>query len=149
MPTIQFLALFLTALALVPGGAHLAQLPHKIGLEREAYLLVQQIYAGWAWFGIVQFAALAANLTHVILLKKSGRPMGFALASFLLVAANLVVFFVWTFPVNQATDNWTAAPENWRELRAAWEYSHAANALLMLAALVCALFAVLRRGAAR
>jgi hypothetical protein len=146
---VRFLALVLTAIALVPAGAHLAELPRKIALERDAYLVVQQIYAGWAWFGIVQLAALAANLAHAFLLRRGGRPYGFALAAFLLVSVNLVVFFMWTFPVNQATNNWTAAPENWRELRAVWEYSHAANALLMLGALACAVVAVLTRGLRR
>jgi hypothetical protein len=52
-----------------------------------------------------------------------------------LVGASLVVFFVWTFPTNQATANWTVVPENWQELRRQWEYSHAAGAALNLLAL--------------
>jgi hypothetical protein len=44
---VQFLAVLLTALALVPSGAHLFELPNKIDLARDAYLTVQGIYAGW------------------------------------------------------------------------------------------------------
>jgi hypothetical protein len=47
----------------------------------------------------------------------------------------LAVFFTWTYPANQATGNWTVAPENWRELRRHWEYAHATNALLTFLAL--------------
>jgi hypothetical protein len=46
----------------------------------------------------------------------------------LLIAVNLAIF-VWTFPTNQATNNWTVVPKNWNALRIQWEYSHAANAV--------------------
>jgi hypothetical protein len=49
--------------------------------------------------------------------------------------ATLAIFFTWTWPANQATSNWTAGPENWRELRRQWEYAHAANAVLTFLAL--------------
>ena len=80
---IQFLAIILTALALVPSGAHLAALPNKMAMAQAAYFVAQQIYAGWALFGIVLFGALAANLAHTIVLCRLGRSFGYALASFL------------------------------------------------------------------
>jgi hypothetical protein len=142
---IQFLAIMLTALALVPTGAHLAALPIKMAMTQASYFIAQQIYAGWALFGIVLFGALAANLAHTIVLRRLGRSFSFALASFLLIAATLVIFFVWTLPTNQATSNWTVVPKNWDELRSQWEYSHAANALVTFAALVCVVIAALRQ----
>ncbi|WP_207484976.1 DUF1772 domain-containing protein [Arenibaculum pallidiluteum] len=140
-----FLAVLLTALALVPGGAHLAALPNKIGLDRADYFTAQQIYAGWNLFGIVLFAALAANLALALVLRRHGRPSGWALAGGLLVAANLAVFFAWTFPANRATGNWTHQPADWERLRLQWELSHAGAAILMLAALLCVLLAVLEQ----
>ena len=141
---IQFLAIILTALALVPSGAHLAALPNKMAMAQAAYFVAQQIYNGWALFGIVLFGALVTNLAHTIVLRKLGRSCGYALASLLFIAASLVVFFVWTFPTNQATNNWTVVPQNWNDLRIRWEYSHAANAAVTFAALVCVVVAVLR-----
>jgi hypothetical protein len=52
---VEFLAIILTALALVPSGAHLAALPNKMAMAQTAYFVAQQIYAGWALFGIVLF----------------------------------------------------------------------------------------------
>ena len=143
---IQFLAIMLTALALVPSGAHLAALPNKMAMEQADYFAAQKIYAGWALFVIVLFGALAANLAHTIAVRRLGRSFGYALASFLPIAANLAIaiFFVWTFPTNQATNNWTVVPKNWNELRSQWEYSHAVNAVVTFAALVCVVIAVLR-----
>src|SRR5215472_3022140 len=80
---VQFLAIMLTALALVPSGAHLAALPNKIAMAQTAYFVAQQIYAGWALFGIVPFGALVANLAHAVALRKLGRSFGDARASFL------------------------------------------------------------------
>jgi hypothetical protein len=55
------------------------------------------------------------------------------------------VFWTFTFPANQQTSNWTVLPENWMALRAQWEYSHAASAVLNLIALIALIFSVLVR----
>lgn len=133
---VQFLAIVLIALALVPEGAHLLELPRKIGLPQEQYFTVQAIYLGWALpAGIVLIGALVASLVLTIMLRGRGAPFWLTLAAFLLVSATLVIFFIWTNPANQATNNWTAVPENWRALRTQWEYSHAVNAVLTFIAL--------------
>jgi hypothetical protein len=134
----QFLALVFTALALVPAGAHLFELPNKIGLAEDAYFVVQGIYRGWALFGIAVFGALGANLAAAVLVRRQRAPFRLAFLAFLLVAATLVIFFTWTYPANQATSNWTVVPENWQELRLQWEYAHATNAVLTFLAL-CAI----------
>jgi hypothetical protein len=134
------LAILLTALALVPAGAHLAELPAKLALGREEYLLVQGLYRGWAWFGAVIIAALVAHLALAITL---GRRGGRALVAAGLLGLGLAVFFVWIFPLNQATAQWTRLPESgWEALRETWEYAHAANAVLTFGALCLAVLSL-------
>lgn len=130
----QFLAIVFTALALVPGGAHLMSLPAKIAMPAEPYFVAQQVYRGWAWAGAVIFLAIFANFAAGLF--ASGTRRRLFLAAGVTVATTLGVFFLWTFPANQATGNWTSVPENWETLRAQWEYSHAANAALTFAALL-------------
>jgi hypothetical protein len=132
---VQFLAVVLTALALVPAGAHLFELPNKIGLPQEQYFTVQGIYRGWALFGFALFGSLAANLTLAIMHRHQRGPFWLAIAGFVIMAGVLAIFFTWTYPANRATTNWTVAPADWQELRVRWEYSHAANAVLTFAAL--------------
>jgi membrane protease YdiL (CAAX protease family) len=125
-------AIALTALILIPSGAHLFELPGKIGLDRDAYFTVQQIYAGWSLFGAPIFAAILVN----IVLYFAERRHHAATAHWALIAASLIVislgvFFTWIFPANQATENWTMQPDNWEALRSNWEYGHAANAILV------------------
>jgi Domain of unknown function (DUF1772) len=135
LQAVQLLAIVLTALALVPGGAHLFALPNKIGLVQEQYFIVQSIYRGWSSFGFVLIPAVVANLVLAFMLRGRGARFLFALLAGLCIAATLVVFFIWTYPANQATSNWTTVPENWEQLRRQWEYAHAANALMTFVAL--------------
>jgi hypothetical protein len=131
----HFAAVMLTALALAPGLAHLFALPNKISLAQEPYFVVQGIYRGWALLGIVLFAALFANAILTYLLGRAGEPTVLPLIATFCLAFNIAIFFIWTFPANQATDNWTTVPENWMALRTQWEYSHAVNAGLTFVAL--------------
>jgi hypothetical protein len=135
---LQFFAIVLTVVALVPVGAHFFELPNKIGLPQEQYFTVQSIYRGWALFGMVIFPAIAANLALAVRLFRRGEQFSPALAAGLLLAATMAVFFTWTYPANQATNNWTFVAPDWEKLRAQWEYSHAANAVLTFIALCCA-----------
>jgi hypothetical protein len=140
---VQFLAVVFTALAFVPAGAHLFELPNKIDLPRDAYLMVQGIYAGWAWFGIIDLAALILNVGLAIKLRRQRLAFSFAVAAALCFAVFFAIFFTWTFPANQATANWTILPDDWSGLRREWEYSHAVNAVVMLIALCSVTLAVI------
>ena len=141
----RFSSLFFVALAFAPATAHLLELANKIGLPREEYLVVQQIYRGWALLGIVVFGALFSTLALAVLTRHRRREFVPALVAFLCVVATQVVFWTFTFPANQATGQWTMLPGNWEALRVQWEYSHAASALMNLAALVAVIAAVLRK----
>jgi hypothetical protein len=140
---VRFSSLLLAALALAPALAHLLELPNKIGLAREEYLTVQQIYSGWALLGIVAVAALLSTLALAVMTR--GRPREFrpALVAFLCIVGTQAVFWTFTYPANQATNNWTVLPDNWMSLRTQWEYSHAASAVLNLVALLAVIRSVL------
>jgi hypothetical protein len=142
LQTVRFLAVILTALALVPAGAHLFELANKIGLSQEQYFIVQGIYRGWALFGFVLVGAIGANLVHAILIRDEPYAFWLALLAFLLMVGSLAIYFIWTYPANQATSNWTVAPANWVSLRKQWEFSHAANGVTTFVAL-CAVTASL------
>jgi MFS family permease len=144
-----FFSLIFVAIIFVPAGAHLAELLNKINLPKEQYFVVQGIYAGWALFGAPVFAALLSLLVLVISLRRERRPMVWALIAFLCVVATQVVFWVWTYPMNVATNNWTTVPENWEALRRQWEYAHAANAVLTFFAVVALSLSVLSWGTQR
>lgn len=142
--TVRFLALFLTAIALGSGMAHLLEMPNKILLTRADYLTVQQIYRGWALLAFVAYAAIGFTLLLAIQARRDRRAFALTLAALLLLIASQGVFWTFTFPVNQSTNNWTNLPDDWEPLRSRWEYSHAAGALLTMAALAVLIAAVVR-----
>ena len=147
--TIYFIALLFAALAVVPTGAHLAELLNKMKLGAAEYQTVQQIYRGWALFAVVVFGALASTLVLTISLRRHPPAFRPALVAFLCIVGTQLVFWTFTFPVNQATANWTVLPSNWSELRVQWEYSHAASAGLNFVAVITLILSVLRYASVR
>lgn len=137
-------AFLFCALALGPAMAHLLELPNKIGLSAEDYFTVQGIYRGWALLGIVVFGALASTLALAIVLRRAGKPSGWAVAAFLCIVATQIVFWSVVYPTNQATRNWTITPDDWLDLRMRWEFGHAASAVFNLMALMALVLSVLR-----
>jgi hypothetical protein len=143
-----FVALLASALLLGPTLAHLFELPNKIGLPRDEYFIVQKAYRGWSqlgWLLLIQVAALAAT---AYLARAELRVLTLILLALVAVLAAQAVFWLFTYPANVATVNWTLHPENWEMLRRQWEYSHAAGAILQLAGFCLLIIAVLGRAPA-
>jgi len=135
---VQFLAVVLTALALVPLGAHLASLPNKIDLAAEQYFIVQTSYRGWFLFAFAQIPSVIVAFVLAAMVRADPWPFRLALVGALCMAMTLAIYFTWVNPANLATDQWTTIPANWEALRRHWEYGHAASAVLNVLAL-CAL----------
>jgi hypothetical protein len=103
----------------VPSGAHLLALPDKLALA--SFVVAAQVVLRWR-----DRAAFCA-----------------ALASPACLVAAHALFWMFTFPANQATLSLTAKPSDFERVRARWEWSHGAGALLNVAALAALLWAVL------
>ena len=139
-----FASLLLAALALVPAGAHLLELPNKIDLNASEYLTVQQVYRGWAFAGAFVFGALAGTALLAFQLRWQRRLLIPVLIALGCLVATQVVFWTLNFPANQQTQNWVTLPANWEELRQRWEWGHAASAAFNLCALIALLVATMR-----
>jgi len=133
LKAVVFAAIMLVTLTLVPVGAHFFELPHKIGMTQEHYFTVQEIYRGWALFGIPMVGAVPVTMVLAFMLRAQAVPFRLAVITVLCLLGALTIFFVRIYPANQATQNWTVVPADWMEWREQWEYSHAANAILIFA----------------
>lgn len=131
-----FLSILFTAIAMSAGFAHLFVLPNKIHLSREEYLTVQQIYRGWALLGIAEMCALLSTLILTVLVREQPWIFYLSFIAIVCIAMSLLIFFLFIYPANQATSNWTNLPQNWQLLRQQWEYSHAVSAGLYFIAFV-------------
>jgi hypothetical protein len=142
---VRVLAVQFTAVAFAAGFAHLIALPNKLPMSREDYFTAQQVYRGWALLGVPIFAALGLTVALAVAERKDRRRFRLTAAAAGCIVLALVVFFAFTFPANQQTQNWTVAPAGWERLRAEWEYSHAAGAVLYFAALTALVLSLLTR----
>jgi len=90
-----------------------------------------------ATWELMAVALISALIASALLARRLRHRTGYGPAALAVVclALGLILFFTFTFPANRATTNWTVEPANWDSLRTEWEYSHAAAALLYLAAL--------------
>jgi hypothetical protein len=141
---IAFVSVLLTAFVMAAAIAHLLELPAKMQLNGSDYLTVQQIYRSWALLGIVIYAALSATLVLAALVRTQ-RAQRLVVAAILCIVAAQIVFWAFTYPVNQVTNNWTLLPEDWQQLRVRWEFSHAAGAVLQFSALAALVASLLVR----
>jgi hypothetical protein len=134
--SVRLLAVVSVALCLIPAGAHFFELANKMSLSPAEYMTVQKIYAGWSFFGVAIVAAILFTLTHTLMVRADRTAFLLSLTAVLCLAATQAIFWMFTYPMNVASNNWTITPQNFEAARRQWEYSHAANAVLTFVALV-------------
>jgi len=125
---LSFLALVLTAIALIPAGAHVFEMAAKMKLGRDAYFVAQGLYRGWTYFGIASAGGLLAALANAAL-PGDRRDKLLSLFAAIMIAASLAIFFAYVYPANRITQNWTAIPANWKNWRYQWEWGHVVSAV--------------------
>jgi hypothetical protein len=141
-----FIALLATALALGGALSHALELPNKINMSRQDYFIAQRAYDGWNRLAYLLAVELAGVLAVIWQYRAEPRVLWPALAALVCFLAAQALFWIWTFPANQATSNWTTQPVDWERLRREWEYSHLVGALFQTLSMTALITAVLRRG---
>ena len=140
---LRILSVLFTALAMIFSGAHLFELPHKIGLSAGDYLTVQQIYRGWQFAGVVVVGQIVSIAALAYAVRRNRRVWIPTLIALACAIGTQILFWTFNFPANQATDNWATLPAGWEAMRRQWEFAHAASAILNFVAFVALLEALL------
>ena len=134
--SVRILTIISIALYLIPTGAHLFERANKLALTPPQYMIAQRIYRGWALFGIVIAAALLLTLLHAIICRSRRAAFRLSLVAVVCLAATQVVFWLFTYPMNVVSGNWTVSPAHFDAARRQWENSHSASAVLTFVALL-------------
>src|SRR5262245_66115147 len=71
LKSLRLFTIVMVALCLVPAGAHFFELTNKMSLSPVAYMTVQKIYAGWAFFGIPIIIALLLTSIHTFTIDRN------------------------------------------------------------------------------
>lgn len=141
-----FVALLATALAMGAALAHALELPNKIELSADNYLIVQTAYRGWSLLAFLLVIEVAAMLWLAVRYRTVPRVFWPTVVALACVAAAQAIFWIWTYPANQVTENWTVLADNFETVRAQWEYSHLAGAVCQVLAMAAIAIAVVGRG---
>lgn len=145
LPFLDVLLILCLGLVLIPAGAHLFELPAKMAMAPEAYMATQSIYAGWALFGIPIYLSLLVLAVEAYAAGPNRMARFLFLLALALILLTQVIFWLYTFPMNALTRNWTQVPPDINAARRQWEYSHAGNALLTFAAYLAGMLGLLVR----
>ena len=133
---VRVLAIVSVALYLVPTGAHLFELAGKMALSPADYMLVQGLYRDEGAVRRRDIRRIAADPAARDPAPRERIVLILSLAAFVCLVATQVIFWVFTYPMNVASGNWTVTPEHFETARRQWEYSHAASAVLTFLALI-------------
>ena len=115
---VQFAAVALTALALMPAGAHVFELSGKLALSPADYVMVQSVHHAWVLFASTMLLASAAIGLHSFLVSRNAASFGWSMVALVLVGAAQIVFWAIAYPVNAATEGWSVLPVDFELLRA-------------------------------
>ena len=83
------------------------------------------------------------TLIHTFMVRNNHTVFKLSLSAALCLTATQVIFWMFTYPINVASNNWTVTSEAFEAARLQWEYSHAVNALLTFVAFVAITLSVL------
>jgi hypothetical protein len=144
---LRLASLLALVLALLAPAGHVLEIPGKLRLPAEHWLVVQQtLYPGYAVAGAITLLGTPLLLAAF---ARSVRGTAEARAAWIgagLILLGLLAWWLVVAPVN----GWIAAatpatlPPGWTAWRARWEAGHALTALLVATALVLLLRAALR-----
>ena len=140
-----FAALMATAVALGGALAHAFELPNKIGLPGDEYFVIQKIYRGWSQLGYVLLIEFVSMIAVAVLYRQEPYVRRLVVLAIICLVCAQILFWLYTYPANAATNNWTVMPDHWEVLRRQWEYSHFAGAFFQLTAMALLIAAALGR----
>src|SRR5947209_4090504 len=95
----QVVTVFLAAIAMSLAVAHALELPGKLRLSKENYIVTQTIYyPGFTIGGVSEGMSIVAALMLMLLTPTSDRAFGWTLAGFLCLVAMHAAYWVITHP---------------------------------------------------
>jgi hypothetical protein len=139
---VQFISLFLMALATGVVFSHLLEKNTKATLSAPVFLKIQQVLISnfGVVMGLIEGGAFLATLIVVFLVA-----LFFTLVGLVCIAAMILVWAAFINPINQTVNTWTeqSLPPNWMHSRDRWASLHALRTVLAVIGLSALILAVL------
>jgi hypothetical protein len=144
---LRFAALLALVFALLAPAAHVLEIPGKLRLEPEQWLMVQQtLYAAFPVAGALGYVGAPLVVGAFAWAARDNREAHAAWVAVVLVVLALLSWVLIVAPVNTriAAATPETLPDDWTTWRLRWEAGHALATLLIASGLVVLLRAALR-----
>lgn len=141
----QLLAVILMGVQLGVSYAHFMQMPGKLSLPLDCYILVQNLVISYKIkLAFIEIPSLVCAALATILIRRQRKSFWFTLVGLVCMILMWLVWALFIQPINQQVDTWTpvTAPTNWTDLRYQWHFYHLVRlgiALLGMVALTSSL----------
>ncbi len=123
----QFLAVVLMGVQLGVSYAHFMQMPGKLVLPLDCYILVQnQVISYRVKLAFIEIPSIISATAATILIRNHRRAFWLTLIGSICMVSMWVIWAVWVQPINHQIDSWTTttAPSNWADIRYQWHFYH-------------------------
>ncbi len=124
---VQFLAVVLMGVQLGVSYAHFMQMPGKLSLPLDCYILVQnQVISYRVKLAFIEIPSLVSTALATILIRRQRLVFWLTLIGLVCMILMWLVWALFIQPINQQIDGWTPAtvPSNWTDLRYQWHFYH-------------------------
>lgn len=163
--TLQVTSVLLASVAMALALAHALELPGKLRLDKDAYLMVQKIYyPGFTVGGFGEVLGLLAIAGLLVVTPSQNAAFGWTLAGFGALLAMYGTYWILTHPVNKfwlkdhemkglGSGFFGISPESrgrtsdsegddWKRYRNRWELSHIVRAAFAMFSLILLVVAI-------
>ncbi len=124
---VQFLAVVLMGVQLGVSYAHFMQMPGKLLLPLDCYILVQnQVISYRVKLAFIEIPSLVSTALATILIRRQRLVFWLTLIGLVCMILMLLIWALFIQPINHQIDGWTpaTAPSNWTNLRYQWHFYH-------------------------
>jgi hypothetical protein len=144
--TWRFMTIILTALTMGMAFCHLLQMPPRMRLDGALWLASNALYQLFGTVGaVIDIGAWILAVVLTILVRQRRPAFQWTLFGTVCLIVAHVAWWGFIAPVNAELAIWTpeSIPADWTRLRAQWEYTHAARAVLQILGLSAFVLSVL------
>ena len=123
----QLLSVVLTGVQLGVSYAHFMQMPGKLSLPLNCYILVQnQVITYRVKLGFIEIPSLVFAALATVLTRRQRKAFWLTLIGLVCMVLMWVVWAIFIQPINQQIDGWTSANalSKWTDIRYQWHFYH-------------------------
>lgn len=123
----QVLAVILMGVQLGVSYAHFMQMPGKLGLPLDCYILVQnEVISYRVKLAFIEIPSIISALAATVLLRNHRKAFWLTLIGAISIVLTWAIWSIFIQPINQQIDGWTITnfPINWSAIRYQWHFYH-------------------------